>query len=81
MTHQPTGIATELNPELADKIFRDAKIRVYNERVSKKAVLHHLKQLKAQMGKAAKNAPTQLYRQAVLDCMEMISNKINKVNQ
>ena len=56
-------------------------MKIYNDKVIKDAELHHLKQLKAQMGKVAKNAPTQLYRQAVLDCMEMISNKINKVNQ
>lgn len=71
---------TELTPDLADKIFNSHKRRQYDAKVSKEAVLHHLKQLKAQMGKERKQAHTGIRKEAIRDCMEMIDKKIAKVN-
>ncbi len=71
---------TEITPELTDSIFRQIKRRQYDAKVSKEAVLHHLKQLKAQMGKERKQAHTGIRKEAIRDCMEMIDKKIAKVN-
>ncbi len=71
---------TELTPDLADKIFNSYKRGQYDAKVSKEAVLHHLKQLKAQMGKERKQAHTGIRKEAIRDCMEMIDKKIAKVN-
>lgn len=72
-------IQTELTPELSEKILRGIMERRNDELIAKKEVLCHLNQLKAQMGKMAKNSPTQFYRQGVLDCMEAIDKKIAKI--
>lgn len=72
---------TELTPDLADKIFNNYKRRQYDAKVSKEAVLHHLKQLKAQMGKLKKKWKGFGVVQGGIDeCMQMIDNKINKVS-
>ena len=76
-------VVKELTPELADKIFKSVQKQMYDERVSKDMVLHHLKQLKAQMGKfKSKNWLKNLYtaETAIDRCMEMIDNKITKIN-
>ena len=76
-------IVTELTPELADKIWKSIQRKMYNDRVSKDAVLHHLKQLKAEFGKLKKKSSYQLYpliyEEAITDCMGAIDNKINKI--
>ena len=74
-------IVTELTNELADKICKQIKRKQYDDKVSKETVLHHLKQLKAQMGKAIKaecgfNAS---YTNGIESCMKMIDNKIAKI--
>ena len=74
-------IITELTPQHSEKIFKSIMQKRYNEKVSKEAVLHHLKQLKAQMGKAIKaecgfNAS---YTNGIESCMKMIDNKIAKI--
>jgi hypothetical protein len=73
-------IDAKLTPELADKIFKSVQKRLYDEKVSKEAVLHHLKKLKAQMGRY-KNKIDSEYSWVVTDCMEMITNKIKKINK
>ena len=75
-------IQRELTPELSEKIWRAIEKKLYDERVSKQAVLHHLKQLKAQMGKdKAKNGVNNYrYRDGVDACMTMIDKKIAKIN-
>lgn len=75
-------IVRELTPELADKIFKSFQKKQYDDKVSKESVLHHLKQLKAQMGKErAKWKGFGLVQCAVDSCMEMIDKKIAKINQ
>ena len=78
-------LVKELTPELADKIINAFKRKQYNDRASKDALLHHLKQLKAQMGKFKKNLLFHeqydaVRRDAVTVCMEMIDSKISKIN-
>lgn len=69
-------IQRELTPELANKIWKSMQKKIYDEKVSKEAVLHHLKQLKAQMGKLAKISNS---TSTVHICMDMIDKKINKI--
>lgn len=71
----------ELTPELADKIWKGIQKKRYDEQVSKDAVLHYLKQLKAQMGKELKNAVTDLRKGGIKTCMDMIDKKIAKINK
>lgn len=80
----------ELTPELADKIWKSVQQRNYDNKVSKEAVLHNLKQLKAQMGKYKKallnndGEDSESYKDmacAVQYCMSMIDSKIAKVNK
>lgn len=74
-------IETELTPKSADTIFKSIQQRNYNEKVSKEAVLHHLKQLKAQMGKLKKQYKGfGVIEYAIADCMDMIDKKIAKIN-
>jgi len=72
----------ELTPELADKLYKGIQKRLYDQRVSKEAVLHHLKQLKAHIGKIKKQTGFQNDNtQAAIDaCIEQIDKKIAKVN-
>lgn len=75
------SLVTEITPELTESIFRQIKRRQYDAKVSKEAVLHHLKQLKAQMGKLKKSyGHVVLPVMAIEECMEMIDKKIAKVN-
>jgi hypothetical protein len=74
----------ELTPELAKSLYAQIQRRLHNQKVAKQAVLHHLKQLKAQMGKAKSNAHSENDTKrawAIEDCMEMIDKKIKKVNK
>ncbi len=73
----------ELTPALADKIFKDIQKKRYDETVSKASVIHHLKQLKAQMGKEKRNETTNdtSYRLGIEKCMEMIDKKIAKISK
>lgn len=77
-------IVTELTPELADKIWNDIQKKMYDERVSKKAVLHHLKQLKAHIGKLYNSYGGKYtmidYRKALSDINIIIDKKIAKIN-
>ncbi len=73
-------VVKELTPELADKIWKDMQKRLYDEQVSKDAVLHHLKQLKAQMGKLKLDKSlTTSWNVPVQKCMEIIDKKITKI--
>ena len=75
-------IVRELTPDLADKIINAFKVKQHNERVSKEAVLHHLKQIKAQMGKLkAKCIREKSATSNIDDCIEMIDKKIAKINK
>lgn len=75
-------VITELSPELAAKIWRQIERKRYNEKVSKEAVLRHLKQLKAQMGKAIKAecGMNTSHTEGIKRCMGMIDKKIAKIN-
>lgn len=73
-------IVTELTPELAAKIWRQIERKRYNDKVSKEAVLHNLKQLKAQMGKRLKISANEDYQMGISTCMDIIDNKIAKIN-
>jgi len=78
------NIVKELTPELAEKIWKSIEKKRYNDKVSQEAVLHHLKQLKAQMGKEKKqlrNCGTERYdyRSGIVECMTMIDKKIEKI--
>ena len=79
-TKEQPQLVKELTPELADKIINAFKRKQYNDRVSKDAVLHHLKQLKAQMGKAYHKSENMISTHAYADCMQMIDKKISKIN-
>lgn len=73
-------IVKELTPELADKIYSSIKKKMCEDEISKKQVLHHLKQLKAQMGKERKKwKGFAVVEDAVCSCMEMIDKKIAKL--
>lgn len=79
-------ISRELTPELADKIYVSVRDSIRRQKESKEQVLHHLKQLKAQMGKLKpkKNQihtpPQQSYEVAISKCMDIIDKKISKIN-
>lgn len=80
-TEQTGKIVTELTPELADKIFRQIKRKQYDDKVSKETVLHNLKQVKAEMGKLKKSFEKhQLPIAGINKCMDIITNKIAKIN-
>jgi len=75
-------VITELSDELAAKIWRQIERKRYNEKVSKEAVLHHLKQCKAEMGKLKKQFEReQLPIAGISRCMDIITNKIAKINK
>jgi len=70
----------ELTPELADKIWKLIQKKQYDDKVSQEAVLHHLKQLKAQMGKKRKQyEPISILYVVISRCMEMVDQKIAKI--
>lgn len=72
---------TELTPDLADRIMNKFKRMQYDKKVSKNAVLHHLKQVKAEMGKLKKQFERQQLPIAGINkCMDIINKKIAKVN-
>ena len=74
-------IITELSPELAAKIWRQIERKRYNEKVSKDVLLHNLKQVKAEMGKLKKKFyKEQLPIAGISKCMDIITNKIGKIN-
>ena len=74
-------IVTELTNELADKICKQIKRKQYDDKVSKETVLHHLKQCKAEMGKLKKQFEReQLPIAGINRCMDIITNKIAKIN-
>lgn len=78
-----TGKIYTDNSTLDIKVMRNIEQKRYEEKVSKQAVLHHLKQLKAQMGKAKNKAHSENDTKrawAIEDCMDMIDGKIKKVN-
>ena len=75
---QPYGRKT-ISPEILDKILKEFKKSQYDKKVSMESNIHHLSQCKARIGKLAKNAPTQFYRQVVLDAMAIIDYRINKI--
>ena len=73
-------LVREFTPELSEKLFKQITQRIYDKQVSKRHVLHHLKQLKAQMGKAKKDKTKHKYSvDAISLCMEMIDKKIAKI--
>lgn len=74
------GIAKELTPELSRKLFNQITQQLHDERVSKEKVLHHLKQLKAQMAKFKKEVINPDEKWAIAECMGMIDKKIAKVS-
>jgi len=72
---------TELTPDLADRIMNKFKRMQYDKKVSKNAVLHHLKQVKAEMGKLKKKwKGFGVVQEGIANCMEIIDKKIAKVN-
>lgn len=75
------NLVKELTPELADKIWKSIEKAQYDNRVSKEKVLHHLKQLKAQMGKYMQTLRGIDERCGVQKCMEIIDKKIAKINE
>lgn len=80
-TEQTGKIVKELSPELADKIWKQIKRKQYDDKVSKETVLHHLKQVKSEMGKLKKQfEKQQLPIAGINKCMDIITNKITKIN-
>ena len=74
-------IVTDLNIELSEKIIKSFMRKRYNDKVSKEAVLHNLKQVKAEMGKLKKKfEKEQLPISGISKCMDIITNKIDKIN-
>ena len=74
-------LVTELTPQYAEKIFKSIMRKRYNDKVSKEAVLHNLKQVKAEMGKLKKKfEKEQLPISGISKCMDIITNKIDKTN-
>jgi len=74
-------IVTDLNTELSEKIIKSFLRKRYSDKVSKEAVLHNLKQLKAEMGKLKKQFERQQLPIAGINkCMDIITNKIAKIN-
>ena len=73
---------TELTPELAYKMIESQGLKKLNQEISKEIVLHHLKQLKAQMGKEkwSDDPDEDTYAYGVQRCMQMIDAKISKIN-
>jgi hypothetical protein len=78
---KPPEIVKELTPELAGKIWNSIQMKMLGDKLSKEGTLHHLKQLKAQMGKLKSGVPNMIYRGAVDDCMAAIDKKIEKINK
>jgi hypothetical protein len=77
-------LVKELTPELADKIWKGAQKKMYDDKVSKEAVLHHLKQLKAQMGKlkiTESSTYDRCYNSGITDAMEAVDKKIAKIKK
>lgn len=77
-------VIKELTPELADKIWNSIQQSLHDKRVSKEMVLHHLKQLKSQMGKDKKKCENNIlewdwFGRGIECCMKMIDAKIEKV--
>jgi hypothetical protein len=75
---------SELTPELSEKIFKAFQKKRYDDKVSKEIVLHYLKQLKAQMGKASKDKWNMKFgdkKEGIEMCMKMIDKKIAKINK
>lgn len=71
----------KLTPKIAGEIWKSIQKRNYDAQVSKDAVLHHLKQLKAQMGKLKKAKQEAMYHVAITECMTMIDKKISKLKK
>ena len=72
---------TELTPELSEKLFKQITQRIHDEKVSKEHVLHHLKQLKAQISKRHKSQTYKVLDKFTIDvCLEAIDKKITKIN-
>lgn len=80
-----SSIIRELTPELSEKVWDSIQKKIYNGRVSKERVLHHLKQLKAQIGRDKRTwvgaSATHIgIRNGMQSCMDMIDKKIAKIN-
>lgn len=72
-------IIKELPPDIIEKILKDFRKRAYDDKVSKEAVLHNLKQLKAQMGKIKATYMPE-FQEGIIECMNAIDKKIAKIN-
>lgn len=76
------AVVEELTPELADKIWKSVQKSLYDKKVSKEAVLHHLKQLKAQMGGIRVrygSLPKRTWTGAIDKCIDAVTKKIEKI--
>jgi hypothetical protein len=78
-------VVKELTPELSEKLWKGIQQKLHDQRVSKDMVLHHLKQLKAQLGKERVKPVIgewdNGYRQGISMAIIMIDKKIEKVNK
>lgn len=73
-------VVKELTPELAQKIYRDIQMKMLRDKLSKEGTLHHLKQLKAQIGKLKKQyTGFGVVQGALEEVMSMIDKKIEKI--
>ena len=70
----------KLTPDLADTILKSVQKRNYDAKVSKESVLHHLKQVKAEMGKQLRKKDYCLVKDGIKTCMDIIDKKIAKIN-
>lgn len=75
-----TPVMKELTPEITEKIFKSIRRMRYDNAVSKREVLHHLKQVKAHMGKLkAQHKESEVAVNAIVSCMAIIDKKIQKI--
>lgn len=65
--------------ELQEKILKGIFKMAYDEQVSKAAVMHHLKQIKAEIGKKRKKCSNDWYHSALQDVEWIIDKKITKL--
>lgn len=78
-------IVYELTPELSEKLWNQIQQKLHDQNVSKEMVLHHLKQLKSQLGKEYRKNVTDRYEQGykmgIYATMGAIDKKIEKIKK
>jgi len=76
-----TPVVDELTPDLAGEIFDSVQMKILGDRLAKDYVLHHLKQLKAQIAKLPKKHHISGLKTGISMCLDAIDKKIEKVSK